>query len=136
MKTSILFAAVLIAAAYGALSTADWQWTVYARWAWLPGTLLGVIGGTWGGALGIFAPRGRGRKVIMTSGMLLLGAEVGMLVGGVALLLMGRGWYIWYPWLLPGAIGCIVLPGGLRVARLQYEAAEMRRLSASDISST
>ena len=128
--------AVAIGAAYGALSTADWHWTVFARWAWLPGTLLGVVGGTWGGAIGRLAPRGRGRGILTACGMLLLAACVGMLAGGFALLLMGRKWFVWYTWLLPGALGCIVLPVSLRAARLQYEAAEMRRISASDISST
>jgi len=130
------FVAVAIGAAYGALSTADWYWTVFARWAWLPGTLLGVVGGTLGSAIGIFAPRGRGRGVIIACGMLLLGECVGMLAGGFALLLMGRKWFVWYTWLLPGVLGCILLPVILRAARLQYEAAEMRRISASDISST
>jgi hypothetical protein len=68
--------------------------------------------------------------------MLLLAACVGMLAAGFALLLMDRMWIVWYTWLLPGALGCIVLPVCLRAARLQYQAAEMRRISASDISST
>ena len=130
------FAAVAIGTAYGAISTADWHWTVFARWAWLPGTLFGVVGGTWGSAIGILAPRGRGRGILTACGVLLLGACAGMLVGGLALLTMGRSWYSWYPWLLPGVFGCIGLPRLLRVTRLRYEEAEMRRISASDISST
>jgi len=129
------FAAVVLGVAYGALSTADWHWTVFARWAWLPGTLLGVLGGSLGSAIGMLAPRGRGRGVIIACGMLLLAACVGMLAGGLALVLMGRKWFVCYAWVLPGALGCIVLPVCLRGARLQYQAAEMRRLSAKDISS-
>lgn len=130
------FAAVAIGTAYGALSTADWHWTVSARWAWLPGTLFGVVAGTYGSIASRLARIGRWRNWVMTCGVLLVGACGGMLVGGLALLAMHRPWYIWYTWLLPGALGCIVVPVCLRAARLQYQEAEMRRISASDISST
>jgi len=129
------FVAVAIGTAYGVLS-AERDWTVSARWAWLPGTLLGVAGGTWGCAVGILAPRGRGRGILTACGMLLLAAEAGMLAGGLALLLMGRRWFVWEPWVFIGALGCIVFPGCLRAVRLRYEAAEMRRISAADVSST
>jgi hypothetical protein len=127
---------VAIGTAYGALSTGDWPGTAVVRWAWLPATLLGVLGGTLGTALGRLAPRGRGRGLLMTCGLLLLAACVGMLTSGLCMLLMGRGFFVWYAWLLPGLIGCAVLPPCLLVARTAYQAAEARRLSAKDISST
>jgi hypothetical protein len=129
------FVAVAIGTAYGALSTADWHWTVLARWAWLPGALLGVLGGTFGTAIGVLAPRGRGRGFLMACGVLLLSACAGMLTSGLSMLVMGRGFHVWYPWLLPGLIGCIVFTSCLLVARTTYQAAEARRLSAEDISS-
>ena len=130
------FVAVMMAVIYGALFTADWPGTAFARWGWVPGTFVGVAGGTLGGAVGILASRGRGRGVIIACSMLLLAACMGMLAGGLALLSMGRKFFVWYAWLLPGAVGCIVLSVCLRAERLQYQAAEMRRLSAKDISST
>jgi len=130
------FVAVAIGAAYAAFSAAVWHWTVFAPWAWLPGTLLGVVGGTWGAAVGILAPRGRGRGILTACGMLLLAACVGTLAAGFALLLMGRKWFVWEMWLVPGALGCLTFAGCLRAARLRYEETEMRRISASDISST
>ncbi|UCH35862.1 MAG: hypothetical protein JSV65_05775 [Armatimonadota bacterium] len=132
----IAFAAVAIGAAYGALSTADWHWTVSARWAWLPGTLWGVLVGTYGSIAWRLARIGRGRSWVMTLGMLLVGASAGMLVGGLALLAMHRPWHIWYTWLLPGVLGCTLVPYRLSGVRRDYEAAEMRRISASDIVST
>jgi hypothetical protein len=132
----IAFVAVAIGTAYAAISTAEWHWTAFARWGWLPGTLTGVLGGIWGAAMGFFAPRGRGRGIITACGILLLASCVGCLTGGLALLLMGRKWSVWYTWLLPGIFGCIVFGACLSVARLRYQKAEMRRISASDISST
>jgi uncharacterized membrane protein len=130
------FVAVAVGTACGALSTADWDWTVSASWAWLPGTLFGVVAGTYGSIAWRLARVGRRRDSVMTCGVLLLGACVGMLVGSLALLAMGRPWRIWYPWLLPGALGCLLLPRHLSGVRRCYQETEMRRISASDISST
>ena len=135
-RAIIGFAAIAVGMACGAISTADWHWTVSARWAWLPGTLLGVVAGTYGSIAWRLARKGRHRDFVMTCGMLLLGACVGMLVGSLALLAMGRSWRIWYPWLLPGGLGCLVLPPNLLGVRRCYRETEMRRISASDISST
>jgi Na+/H+-translocating membrane pyrophosphatase len=135
-RTSILFAAVVASMICVALSSAHWEWQTAARWAWLPGTLFGVVAGTYGSTAWRLARTGRRRNLAMTCGMLLLGACSGMLVGGLALLAMHRSWYIWYPWLLPGVLGCLLLPRHLAGLRRCYQEAEMRRLSASDISST
>lgn len=130
------FAAVAIGAAYAAVSTADWHWTVCARWAWFPGTLFGVVAGTYGSIAWRLARTGHRRNAVMTGGVLLVGACGGMLVGGLALLAMHRPWYVWYAWLLPGVLGCLLVPFRLSGVRRDYQAAEMRRISASDISST
>ena len=106
-----------------------------ARWAWLPGTLFGVIAGTFGGVSGTLAAKGRARSAVLMAGALLLAASVGILVGGIVLLAMRRSWYLCYMWLLPGGLGCLILPSTLRRIRLGYEQAELRRLQAKDISS-
>ena len=105
------------------------------RWAWLPGTLFGVLGGLWGGVSGCLAPRGRARKLVMAWGLVLLAACAGMLLLALALLMMGHPRLLWYPWLLPGAIGIVVFGPLIRTVRLRYQQAEMRRLEAKDISS-
>jgi len=100
------------------------------------GAVEGVLGGAWGAAVGILAPQGRGRGILIPWGMLLLAASVGMLAAGLALLSMGLKWFIWETWLTTGALGSSVFFWCLRIARRRYEEAEMRRISASDISST
>ena len=134
-KMSIVFAVVVVITIYLVVSTANWQPTDAARWGWLPGTFLGVVGGTWGGVAGSLAFRGRGRQPVMISGTLLCAACVGMLIGGVILVLSGRPWHIWYPALLAGFIGCAVFPNVLVNIHRRYQHSEARRLSAKDISS-
>ncbi len=130
----MLYVAVAVILAYAAFSTADWRPMDAARWAWLPGTLLGVIGGTFGSLSGVLAAKGRARSAVLLSGALLLAASVGMLLGGVLLLAMRRTWYLWYMWLLPGGLGCLLFPRVLHTIARAYNQAEMRRLQAKDIS--
>jgi len=134
-RSSLLYGLVAAIVAGAAFSTADWQPMDAARWAWLPGTLFGVIAGTFGGVSGTLALKGRARSAILMAGALLLAASVGMLVGGALLLVMRRSWYLYYMWLLPGGLGCVILPGRLRALRRVYEQVELRRLQAKDISS-
>jgi hypothetical protein len=37
------------------------RWFDAMQWAWLPGTLLGVLGGLWGSLAGVLAPKGKAR---------------------------------------------------------------------------
>jgi len=134
-KSSLLYGLVVTIMACAAYSTADWQPMDAARWAWLPGTLFGVVAGTFGGVSGTLAPKGRARSTVLTAGALLLAASAGMLVGGIVLLAMGRSWYLWYMWMLPGGLGCFILPQMLRRLRRVYDQAELRRLSAKDMTS-
>jgi len=135
-KSSLLYGLVAAIMACAAFSTADWQPMDAARWAWLPGTLVGVVAGTFGGVSGALAPKGRACAAVLMAGALLLAASVGMLVGGILLLAMRRSWYLWYMWMLPGGLGCIIFPQMLRGLRRVYDQAELRRLSAKDMTST
>ena len=134
-RTSILFGAVFAFTVTLIIWGGRGEPQEVARWGWLPGTLLGVVGGLYGALAGTLAPRGRGRRAVLTCHVLLLSASVGMLLGGLLLLLTGRAWHVWYPWLLPGVIGSWVFGALLAAVRQRYQEAEMRRLEAEDISS-
>lgn len=101
-------------------------------YAWLPGTLLGVTAGTFGGLAGWLAPRGRARAPILGAFWILLVASAVMLGAGVAGYLMDQPYGVWYGLGLAGLIGVLVLglnaPGLLRL----YRAAEERRIVAHD----
>lgn len=103
------------------------------QWAWLPGTLFGVLAGLWGAAMGSLAPRGRGKTFVMAFGAVLIVATAVMLLIAFALLFTGNPFWGWYPWLLPGAIGLFVVFPLLRVARIRYAEAETRKMQAMNL---
>jgi hypothetical protein len=134
-KTNTVFGLVLAAAICLVVWSGRGDPRLLPHWAWLPGTLLGVVGGTFGGLAGNLAAKGRSRKAVLAFGATMLGTCAGMLAGGLVLLVMGRPWQFWYPWVLPGLIGSAVFAALIPSLRRRYDEAEMRRLSAKDISS-
>jgi len=102
-------------------------------WAWAPGTLLGVVAGTWGSLVGVLVPRGRGRGPIMWSGVTLLAASALMLGLGLGLLSIGCEYAAWYPWTLSGGIGIFVMFPLVPMTTVFYRQIEARRLQAMDL---
>lgn len=108
-------------------------WFDPGRWAWLPGTLLGSLCGVWGALLGVLAPRGKARGLVLGVGWTFLGIAMVLLVAGVVALWSGQPYGIWYglgfPGLLVGGLMTMFLP----MARLRYREAEERRMQARDL---
>jgi hypothetical protein len=101
--------------------------------AWIPGTLLGVLGGTWGGLAGTLAPKGRARGFVMGFMWLLLAASITLLVLGIFALSQGQPYGVWYGLGLAGFIGTIVIGvNAPNIARV-YRQAEERRMGAEDL---
>jgi hypothetical protein len=102
-------------------------------YAWLPGTLLGVLAGTVGGLAGWLAPKGKARGPIMGAFWLLLGASAVMLVAGTIGYVGGQPYGVWYGLGLAGLIGVLAL--GFNAPRLLklYREAEERRIVAHDL---
>lgn len=102
-------------------------------WGWLPGTLLGVAGGIWGSLLGVLAPRGKGKTLLMGACFLMLAIASVMMAAGLVGWTTGQPWLVWYPLLLPGILTLAVLgPLGF-VARTRYREAELRRMQAQEL---
>jgi hypothetical protein len=110
-------------------------WFDANHWAWLPGTLLGVVGGCWGTAVGILGPRGKGRAVVVTAGWLLLAASVVLLAAGLVAVGTGQPYGVWYGLVLAGVIGVFVFGMNVPMAGRVYRAAEDRRMTARDLTS-
>jgi len=72
-------------------------------YAWIPGTLLGTLGGIWGSLIGTLAPRGKGKVAVLTSLGILLAASVAFLALGIMALVAGQPYGVWYGLLLPAS---------------------------------
>jgi hypothetical protein len=102
-------------------------------YAWIPGTLLGTLGGLWGALVGTLAPRGKGKPLVLTSLGILLAASVVCLALGTIGLVVRQPYGVWYGLLLPGIIGLVVLGSLSPVALTRYRQAEMRKIQARDL---
>jgi hypothetical protein len=102
-------------------------------YAWIPGTALGVLGGLWGSVLGILAPRGRGKTLVLGSLLLMLLADALCLAIGILALMNHQPYGVWYGLMLPGVIGLIILGRLTPVALMRYREAENRKMQARDL---
>ena len=97
---------------------------------WLPGTMLGVLGGLWGSLVGTLAPRGKGKAVVWAMYWTLLTLSVGCGCVGVAGWVSGQPWMITFALLLPGALGLLILAPLGYVAKLAYRRVEEMKMRA------
>src|SRR4051812_49042206 len=84
-------------------------WFDAIHYAWIPGTLLGVLGGLWGSLVGLLAPRGKAKPLVFGILGVLLTAAATCLVAGVVALVYHQPYGVWYGLLLPGVVGLFVL---------------------------
>lgn len=105
------------------------------------GTLVGAFGGAAVGVLGAFigvaggllAPRGKGRRLVL--GLLLVQGVLGagLALFGLAALLLGQAYAVWYPLTMIGGL-CLGLGFGLYpVMRRRYREAESRKIDAEGL---
>jgi hypothetical protein len=102
------------------------------QYAWIPGTVFGVLGGLMGGLVGWLAPSGRARKLVLSSWFTFLGLAVVLLAVGLVALLSGQPYGVWFGLLFPGADGTIVIGALSLVVLKRYREAEARRMAAKD----
>jgi len=101
-------------------------------YAFIPGTLLGVVGGTLGALAGTLAPRGKARGLVQGAFGAVIAASALMLALAVVALATGQPYGIWYGLGLPGLIGIVVFGALLPVVRARYREAETRRMGVAD----
>lgn len=103
-------------------------------YAWIPGTLLGAVGGTLGAVAGTLAPRGKARGLVLGLFAAAALASFALLVIGLVALLIGQPYGVWYGFGLPGLLGTVLFSVLYPVVRSRYLEAETRRLQAADLS--
>jgi hypothetical protein len=103
------------------------------RYAWIPGTLLGVMGGLLGSLAGVLAPRGKAKGLVVGLFVATIVGSGALLIGGAVALAEGQPYGVWYGLGLPGLVGLGVMGGLLPVVLKRYREAEERRFSARDL---
>lgn len=104
------------------------------HYGWIPGTAFGVAAGLWGGAVGLLAPRGRARGVVLGLTWLFMACAVILLAAALVAWRDGQPYGVWYGLGLPGAIGLAVLGGNIPNVLRAYRSAELRQMEARDLS--
>lgn len=108
-------------------------WFDANSYAWIPGTLLGVLGGLWGSLVGILAPRGKAKALALGSLGLMLAACAICLILGVLALIKHQPYGVWYGLILPGFLGLVLFPSLTPVVLMRYREAENRKMQARDL---
>ncbi len=102
-------------------------------YAWIPGTLLGVVGGTLGAVGGMLAPRGKAQHLVLGLYVAVIVACAGLLTAGLVALISGQPYGVWYGLGFPGLLGVIIMGALFPVVQQRYREAETRRLAARDL---
>jgi hypothetical protein len=102
-------------------------------YAWIPGTLLGVAGGLEGTLVGMFAPRGKLKSLVLGVHFAIMAICAVLLVAGVVALLAGQPYGVWYGLGLPGLLGLVIVGSLTPLVRRRYAEAELRKSMAEDL---
>lgn len=101
-------------------------------YGFIPGTLLGLAGGTLGALAGALASRGRARGFVVGAFAAMIVFCAVMLVAAVVAFAGGQPYGVWYGLGLPGVIGIVLFGALLPVVLARYREAETRRMGAAD----
>lgn len=108
-------------------------WFDANHYAWIPGTMYGLAAALLGGLVGVLAPRGRARNLVVRSWLALWLVAVAMLAAGVVALVVRQPWGVWYALLLPGVVGTLVVGINSYAVLKAYRMVEERQLAAKDL---
>jgi Ca2+/Na+ antiporter len=99
----------------------------------LLGSLFGILGGLWGAFAGIYARKGKYKKLILSYAIILIGMSFISLCTGIVALLSKQPFYVWYPMVLVGFTITVTLTPSFFLANRIYINAELKRMSLDDI---
>lgn len=106
-------------------------WFDANAWSWIPGTVLGLLGGLVGALGGWLSPRGKARGLVLGVAWGALVYSIALLAAGVVAKITGQPWGIWYGFMLPGVIGSLVFPFSLMTMRHNYAVKGLKSLKHS-----
>ena len=102
-------------------------------YGWLPGTVLGCLGGLWGGLAGVLVPTGRGRRVVLGGAWVLLAYSAVLLILGVIAFAAGQPYGVWFGLGWAGLIGLVVIGINMVPVWQALRRAEERGMTAQDL---
>lgn len=108
-------------------------WFSPNQYAWIPGTAYGVAALLMAGLVVWLVPRGRARQFILRAWFALWAAAAALLIVGMVALIRGQPWGVWFGFLLPGAVGTLVVGVNSLVILKRYRDVEERRVAAKDL---
>ncbi len=101
------------------------------------GAIVGGVGGTLCGCLGaltgVLAPRGRGRRAILGSMYLFVGIGLVLILFGVAALVDGQPYAIWFFPILAGTLFSVLNARTIPQVKRRFREAEERRVDAQSL---
>lgn len=99
----------------------------------IAGSTIGILGGCIGAAAGMWAPRGRHRRLVLGAMYAIVALGIIQLAAGAVALAAHQPYGIYYPLLLCGFISAVVVGAIIPVVRQRYREGEQRRLDAAAI---
>ena len=97
---------------------------------------LGSLVGLLGAAAGVLAPRGKCKRIIISTWTIVLGIAALMLIFGGYAWVVGQPRAIWYGPVLGGAVLSAIMGGLLPMILARYRQAEYRRIDAAGLRTT
>lgn len=97
------------------------------------GSASGILGGIWGTLAGLYARKGKHKRLILASAIVLIAIGLIALGTGIAALFLKQLYHVWYPFLLIGIIlvACL-FPNYFNVKKI-FTLAELKRMAVNDL---
>ncbi len=100
------------------------------------GGSVGILGGIMGTAMGVCAPRGIGKRTLLTTQLIIIVLGVITLGAGVVALMQDQPYAVYYPLLLIGGLTSVLFASLYPVVLCRYREAEQRKLNAEEFRTT
>src|SRR3954447_10921655 len=99
----------------------------------IAGSGSGLLGAAVGTIAGIYAPRGKGKRVVYALFVVAIIGGVAALALGLFALATGQPYVVWYPLVLLGGMNALLFCCLTPVIRRVYRQAEARRMEAEEL---
>jgi uncharacterized membrane protein YeaQ/YmgE (transglycosylase-associated protein family) len=100
---------------------------------WIPGTVLGILGGLEGALAGTLAPQGKCKRLVLGFHFSVMGACLVLLVLGIVAFAIEQPHGVWYGLGLPGLLGLALFGWMTPLLFRRYREAALRKSGVKDL---